>query len=302
MSNVIISEFNDIFYEVVINPDNSDVSELKEPDYKYKLISKLFKNIYHFIYKFADTIKDLYYELEDDIKEEILILKPEKLDINNFIPQIKDFNFCFFECKDDKDEYKTTFDILLNYMQCFKEIIKLYGDKDKKENLIKSRSYNSLYEPLLAINECITLFDCGIFSNNNEETIIQMLDSEYYISRFINGIEIFMKNGIFDDLSDELKNYIKQLILTDEKYDEDYNVFIDYFNEDELKDIKNYKFIENIKLVDEKFTELNYSDYYPSIDERIKINEEFNETYFKFINFLYSLFLFYYDKLEFIKI
>lgn len=299
MSNVIISEFNDIFYEVVINPDNSDVSELKEPDYKYKLISKLFKSIYHFIYKFTILFKDLYSELDDDIDDnldddnvkEILILMPE----------IEDFNYCTFEYyEDDEDDYKETFDILLKYISCFKKIINLYNDKDKEENLIEFRSYNSLYLSLLEINECITLFDHDTF--NDRDISISTLNSEYYISRFINGIEIFMKNGIFDDLNDELKNYMKQLILTDEKYDENYNVFIDYFNEDELKDIKNYKFIENIKLVDEKFTELNYSDYYPSIDERIKINEEFNETYFKFIKFLYSLFLFYYDKLEFIKI
>lgn len=299
MSNVIISEFNDIFYEVVINPDNSDVSELKEPDYKYKLISKLFKNIYHFIYKFTVLFKDLYSELDDDIDnnlddnnvKEILILMPE----------IEDFNYCTFEYyEDDEDDYKETFDILLKYITCFKKIINLYNDKDKEENLIEFRSYNSLYLSLLEINEYITLFDHDTF--NDRDISISTLNSEYYISRFINGIEIFMKNGIFDDLNDELKNYMKQLILTDEKYDENYNIFNDYFNEDELKDIKNYKFIENIKLVDEKFTELNYSDYYPSIDERIKINEEFNETYFKFINFLYSLFLFYYDKLEFIKI
>lgn len=299
MSNVIISEFNDIFYEVVINPDNSDVSDLKEPDYKYKLISKLFKNIYHFIYKFTILFKDLYSELDDDIDnnlnddnvKEILILMPE----------IEDFNYCTFEYyEDDIDDYKETFDILLKYINCFKKIIKLYNDKDKEENLIKFRSYNSLYLSLLEINECITLFDHDTF--NDQDISISTLNSEYYISRFINGIEIFMKNGIFDDLNDELKNYMKQLILTDEKYDENYNIFNDYFNEDELKDIKNYKFIENIKLVDEKFTELNYSDYYPSIDERIKINEEFDETYFKFIKFLYSLFLFYYDKLEFIKI
>lgn len=299
MSNVIISEFNDIFYEVVINPDNSDVSDLKEPDYKYKLISKLFKNIYHFIYKFTILFKDLYSELDDDIDDnldddnvkEILILMPE----------IEDFNYCTFEYyEDDIDDYKETFDILLKYINCFKKIIKLYNDKDKEENLIKFRSYNSLYLSLLEINECITLFDHDTF--NDQDISISTLNSEYYISRFINGIEIFMKNGIFDDLNDELKNYMKQLILTDEKYDENYNIFNDYFNEDELKDIKNYKFIENIKLVDEKFTELNYSDYYPSIDERIKINEEFDETYFKFIKFLYSLFLFYYDKLEFIKI
>lgn len=299
MSNVIISEFNDIFYEVVINPDNSDVSELKEPDYKYKLISKLFKNIYHFIYKFTILFKDLYSELDDDIDDnldddnvkEILILMPE----------IEDFNYCTFEYyEDDIDDYKETFDILLKYINCFKKIIKLYNDKDKEENLIKFRSYNSLYLSLLEINECITLFDHDTF--NDQDISISTLNSEYYISRFINGIEIFMKNRIFDDLNDELKNYMKQLILTDEKYNENYNVFNDYFNENELKDIKKYKFIENIKLVDEKFTELNYSDYYPSIDERIKINEEFDETYFKFIKFLYSLFLFYYDKLKFIKI
>lgn len=299
MSNVIISEFNDIFYEIVINPDNSDVSELKEPDYKYKLISKLFKNIYHFIYKFTVLFKDLYSELDDDIDnnldddnvKEILILMPE----------IEDFNYCTFEYyEDDIDDYKETFDILLKYINCFKKIIKLYNDRDKEENLIEFRSYNSLYLSLLEINECITLFDHDTF--NDQDISISTLNSEYYISRFINGIEIFMKNRIFDDLNDELKNYMKQLILTDEKYDENYNIFNDYFNEDELKDIKNYKFIENIKLVDEKFTELNYSDYYPSIDERIKINEEFDETYFKFIKFLYSLFLFYYDKLEFIKI
>lgn len=286
MSNVIISEFNDI-------------SELKESDYKYKLISKLFKNIYYFIYKFTILFKDLYSELDvdidnnlnDDNVKEILIL----------MPKIEDFNYCTFEYyEDDKDDYKETFDILLKYITCFKKIINLYNDKDKEENLIEFRSYNSLYLSLLEINECITLFDHDTF--NDQDISISTLNSEYYISRFINGIEIFMKNEIFDDLNDELKNYMKQLILTDEKYDENYNIFNDYFNEDELKDIKNYKFIENIKLVDEKFTELNYSDYYPSIDERIKINEEFNETYFKFINFLYSLFLFYYDKLEFIKI
>ena len=299
MSNVIISEFNDIFYEVVINSDNSDISDLKEPNYKYKLISKLFKNIYHFIYKFTILFKDLYSELDDDIDDnldddnvkEILILMPE----------IEDFNYCTFEYyEDDIDDYKETFDILLKYITCFKKIINLYIDKDKEENLIEFRSYNSLYLSLLEINECIKLFDHDMF--NDRDISISTLNSEYYISRFINGIEIFMKNGIFDDLNDELKNYMKYLILTNEKYNENYNVFNDYFNEDELKDIKNYKFIENIKLVDEKFTELNYSNYYPSIDERIKINEEFDETYFKFIKFLYSLFLFYYDKLEFNKI
>ena len=299
MSNVIISEFNDIFYEVVINSDNSDISDLKEPNYKYKLISKLFKNIYHFIYKFTILFKDLYSELDDDIDDnldddnvkEILILMPE----------IEDFNYCTFEYyEDDIDDYKETFDILLKYISCFKKIINLCVDKDKEENLIEFRSYNSLYLSLLEINECITLFDHDMF--NDRDISISTLNSEYYISRFINGIEIFMKNGIFDDLNDELKNYMKYLILTNEKYNENYNVFNDYFNENELKDIKKYKFIENINSVDEKFTDLNYSDYYPSIDERIKINEEFDETYFKFIKFLYSLFLFYYDKFEFIKI